>query len=55
MKRIIWSALFSTLLALFPAMTMAKDFVLSDAEAASRIEEWSVSSTDIGIARPGRA
>ena len=38
------------LLALFPAMTMAKEFVLSDVEAASRIDEWSVSSTDIGIA-----
>ena len=38
------------LLALFPPMTMAKEFVLSDVEAASRIDEWSVSSTDIGIA-----
>jgi Domain of unknown function (DUF4432) len=50
MKQIIWSVLVSPLLALFPAMTMARDFVLSDAEAASRIDEWSVSSTDIGIA-----
>jgi hypothetical protein len=50
MKQTILSALLSTLLALFPATTMAKDFVLLDAEAARRIEEWSVSSTDIGIA-----
>ena len=54
MRRIILALLSPLLalllLALFPAMTMAKEFVLSDVEAASRIDEWSVSSTDIGIA-----
>jgi hypothetical protein len=30
MRRIIWSARLFSLLALFPATTMAKDFVLSD-------------------------
>jgi hypothetical protein len=49
MRQIVWAALFSPLLALFPAMAMAKDFVLSDAETASRIDDWSVSSSDIGI------
>jgi len=46
MRQIVWAALFSPLLALFPAM--AKDFVLY-AETASRIDEWSVSSADLGI------
>ena len=50
MRQIISSALFFSFLVLFPAATMAKEFVLSDAEAASRIDEWSVSSADIGIA-----
>jgi Domain of unknown function (DUF4432) len=49
MKRLLWSALFYSLLALVSAMAMAKDFVLSDAETASRIDEWSVSSSDLGI------
>jgi uncharacterized protein DUF4432 len=48
MKRFLWSALLWPLLAVVPAP--AKDFVLSDVEAASRTDEWSVSSTDLGIA-----
>jgi Domain of unknown function (DUF4432) len=54
MRQIVWAALFSPLLTLFPAMAMAKDFVLSDAETASRIDDWSVSSSDIGIAADPR-
>ena len=48
MKQLLWSALFYLLLALSPAQ--ARDFVLSDAETASRTDEWSISSIDLGIA-----
>jgi uncharacterized protein DUF4432 len=47
MKRLLWSALLWPLLAVVPAT--AKEFVLSDAETASRTDEWSASSTDLGI------
>jgi hypothetical protein len=46
-KRLFWAALLCPLLAGFPST--ARDFVLSDAETASRTDEWSVSSTDLGI------
>jgi hypothetical protein len=48
MKQLLWSALFYLLLALSPAQ--ARDFVLSDAETASRTDEWSISSIDLAIA-----
>jgi hypothetical protein len=48
MKQLLWSALLLPLLVV--ASAHAKEFVLSDVETASRLDEWSVSSADLGIA-----
>jgi Domain of unknown function (DUF4432) len=47
-KRLLWTMIFYSLPTV--VAVQAKEFVLSDAETATRIDEWSVSSKDLGIA-----